>query len=279
MPINESERGKLIEELEDFRDDFMKYGRLVLLEKKGHKLIASDQQELRSLWAESPVRYGSIKGDIEKYGGVALVTLQGGKRDYEAFTSSFNYTPFHHSALQALIAKAIITINMALGKLKSLPSPIIEPQNDGVVQSPKAFIAHGGQSACLKKLCAFLKALGVDPVVAEWSESEGRWTEEHVNKRMEDSDCYIILAEYGCIVDIKTGAKHPRLNVIDELARSRKIRPGRIALLLQKGVSLPSNVSGIVYEHFTKQNMEKAFIKVASELRAFGLIKATKECK
>jgi len=116
-------------------------------------------------------------------------------------------------------------------------------------------------------------------VVAEWKESEGRWTEPHVDKQMEEADCYIVLAEYGNIVDLKTGAKHPRLNVIDELARSREKRSDRIVLLLQKGVSLPSNVSGIVYEHFTKQNMEKAFIKVARELRAFGLIKATKETK
>ena len=174
-----------------------------------------------------------------------------------------------------------------LTSLKILKDAILvgmgELRNEGIRASyvatakpPKAFIAHGGQSACLKKLCAFLKALGVDPVVAEWSESEGRWTEEHVDKLMEESDCYIVLAEYGNIVDLKTGAKHPRLNVIDELARSREKRSDRIVLLLQKGVSLPSNVSGIVYEHFTKQNMEKAFIKVAKELRSFGLIRAMK---
>jgi len=147
------------------------------------------------------------------------------------------------------------------------------------VEAPKAFIAHGGQSVRLRKLCDFLRALGVEPVVAEWSESKGGWTEEHVNKLMEASDCVIILAEFGGIIDIETGAKHPRLNVIDELARSRKKRPSRTILLLEKGVDLPSNVEGIVYERFTKQNMEKAFIKVANELRAFGLIKATKGCK
>lgn len=140
----------------------------------------------------------------------------------------------------------------------------------------KVFIAHGGQTARLKKLCDFLRALRVDPVVAEWSASEGCWTEEDVDKRMGDADCDIVLAEYGGIVDVKTGAKHPRLNVVDELARSREKRPSRTILLLEKGVDLPSNVKGIVYEHFTKQNMEKAFIKVAKELVAFGIIKAAK---
>jgi len=144
------------------------------------------------------------------------------------------------------------------------------------IDRPKAFIAHGGQSARLIKLCDFLEALGIEPVVAEWSASEGGWTEEHVERRLEDADCYIILAEYGGIIDVKTGAKHPRLNVIDELGRSRQKRPNRTILLLEKGISLGSNTSGIVYEHFTKTNMEKAFIKVARELQAFGIIRTVK---
>jgi predicted nucleotide-binding protein len=145
-----------------------------------------------------------------------------------------------------------------------------------VTESPKAFVAHGGQSSRLRKLCDFLKALGVEPVIAEWRESEGRWIEGNVDKLMSGSDCYIILAEYGGIIDVKTGAKHPRLNVIDELGRSREKSPSRTILLLEKGVDLPSNDKGIIYEHFTKQNMEKAFIKVAKELVAFGIIKAVK---
>lgn len=140
----------------------------------------------------------------------------------------------------------------------------------------KAFIAHGGKSASLNKLYSFLEALGVEPLVAEIEPSEGRLTEEQVNKYMKQADCAIILATYGHIVDEKTHEKHPRLNVVDELGRCRKVFPHRTILLLEKGVDLPSNVSGIVRERFTKQNMEKAFIKVAAELRAFGLIRPIK---
>jgi len=148
--------------------------------------------------------------------------------------------------------------------------------NKSEVERPKAFIAHGGESARLRKVCEFLAALGVEPVVVERSASEGRSTEENVEKRMEDSDCAINFAEYGSIQDVKTGVKHPRLNVIDELGRARQKHPNRTILLLEKGVVLPSNESGIIYEHFTKRNMEKAFIKVARELKAFGIIKAVK---
>jgi predicted nucleotide-binding protein len=140
-------------------------------------------------------------------------------------------------------------------------------------EPPKVFVAHGGESAKLNRLCGFLEALGVKPLVAEVQPSEGRLTEGQVDEYMKRADCAIILATYGHIEDVRTHKKHPRLNVVDELGRCRKIFPQRTILLLEKGVDLPSNVSGIVHEHFTRQNMEKAFSKVAVELRAFGLIR------
>jgi predicted nucleotide-binding protein len=121
-----------------------------------------------------------------------------------------------------------------------------------------------------------LIALDVQALAVEIQPSEGRLTEGQVDEYMKQADCAIILATYGHIVDQKTRKKHPRLNVVDELGRCRNAFPHRTILLLEKGVDLPSNVSGIVYEHFTKQNMENGFIKVARELREFGLIKPVK---
>jgi hypothetical protein len=151
---------------------------------------------------------------------------------------------------------------------------IPEKQKDAA--PPKAFIAHGGKSAALDKLRSFIEALGVDPLVVEVEPSESRSTEVQVDKYMKQADCAIILATYGHIEDIETHKKHPRLNVVDELGRCRKVFPDRTILLLEKGVDLPSNVSGIIRERFTKQNMEDALIKVAKELRAFGLLRAMK---
>jgi hypothetical protein len=63
------------------------------------------------------------------------------------------------------------------------------------------------------------------------------------------------------------------LNVEEELGRCRIKFPDKTIVLLQRGVELSSNDSEIIYEHFTPQSMDKAFIKVARELRAFGIIK------
>ena len=171
------------------------------------------------------------------------------------------------------------TMLRAEAELEAILSSIEEygiPEKQEDATPPKAFIAHGGKSAALNKLCSFLEALGVEPLVAEIEPSEGRLTEGQVNKYVRQGHCAIILATYGHIIDEKTHEKHPRLNVVDELGRCRKVFPHMTILLLEKGVDLPSNVSGIVRERFTKQNMEKAFIKVAAELRAFGLIRPIK---
>ena len=167
----------------------------------------------------------------------------------------------------------------ALAELEAILASIEEygiPEKQEGAIPPQVFIAHGGESTALNKLCSFLEALGVEPLVVEVEPSGGRLTEPQVDEYMKQADCAIILATFGHIVDTKTRKKYPRLNVVDELGRCRKAFPQKTILLLEKGVELPSNVSGIVYERFTKQNRENAFIKVAKELRAFGLIRATK---
>jgi len=147
---------------------------------------------------------------------------------------------------------------------------------DTIDESPKIFIAHGGETPALEKLEHFLTALGVIPIIAEKQPSEGRSVDDQVNWCLEQSHCALVFATHGYIVDQKTAKKHPRLNVVDELSRCRNAFPDRIILLLEEGVDLPSNVSGIRYERFNPQCMDKAFISVARELNAFRVIKAVK---
>jgi predicted nucleotide-binding protein len=210
-----------------------------------------------------------------------IVTKLTERRSAVAFGQEFALWPEalrgQRSVTRAMALSMLIdAVIEAIGRLEAEPELEKLFKATPSLESPKAFIAHGGQSACLRKLCDFLEALGVEPVAAEWSASEGRLTEPQVDKYLHEADCGIILATYGHIIDAKTREKHPRLNVVDELGRCRKVFPDRTILLLERDVELPSNVSGIVYERFTKQNMEKAFIKVARELRAFGLIQAIK---
>jgi len=123
----------------------------------------------------------------------------------------------------------------------------------------------------------FLGALGVNYLIAEIEPSDGRVVEEQVEWTKGQADFAIILATKGKVIDKKTGKPYMGMNVADELGRAREVFKNRIILLLQKGVEPHTNISGIVFEPFTPQNMEKAFIKIAKELRNWGFTKASKK--
>ncbi|MBA7571314.1 MAG: hypothetical protein GH159_03930 [Dehalococcoidia bacterium] len=144
--------------------------------------------------------------------------------------------------------------------------------------SPQAFIAHGGRSGVLDKLREFIEALGIKPVIVELSPTRGMTVDEKVDKHIKDADCGIVLATKGGIVDTRGSEKkqHPRLNVVDELERLRAAFPEKTILLLERGVDLPSNVSGLTYEPFVGQSMDRAFSAIARELTAYGILKAVK---
>lgn len=143
-------------------------------------------------------------------------------------------------------------------------------------EPPKAFIAHGGRSGVLDKLREFIQALGINPLIVELLPTKGMSVDDKVNKYIKDADCGIVLATGGGIVDKKSEKQHPRLNVIDEFERLRTVFPDKTILLLEKGITLPSNVSGLTYEPFVRQSMDRAFIAIARELAAFGILKAVK---
>lgn len=140
----------------------------------------------------------------------------------------------------------------------------------------KAFIAHEGMTTALDKVKAFLDALGIVYLLAETEPSNGRFTEGQVDWTQGQPDFAIILATKGKFINKKTRKPCMGMNVADELGRARKVFQNHIILLVQTGVELHSNVSGIVYERFTPRNTEKAFMKIVKELRNWGFLRIEK---
>jgi hypothetical protein len=162
-------------------------------------------------------------------------------------------------------------INKILQKYEVLGVPSSSPvREEGL---PGAFIAHGGQMPALDKLKQFLSALGVTPIIAEEQPSENRSIDEQVSWCLGKCDCAVILATKGDI-DGHTGEFLPKGNTLNEIGRCQERFPDRTIYLLEEGTRFPSNISEKIWEHFTQDNMGKAFIKIARELKAFGLIKA-----
>lgn len=183
---------------------------------------------------------------------------------------------------QIALFTCIQATNKAIGKMKD-DIRIGTRNKQGIIKekfktraAPKAFIVHGGKSGVLDKLCDFIEALGIDPLVVEMLPSKGMTVVDKVKKYQREADCAVILATRGGIIDIKSGKQHPRLNVVDELSSFWEAFPQKVILLLEKGATLPSNKAGLTHEPFTRQSMDRAFIAIARELVEMKILVARK---
>lgn len=228
-----------------------------------HKLVY-DNAEFR-LWKDkvSDILKDTFGGDSDEYRRFRpnVVTIS------TTYTTDDQLQKRYVSNLKdyEIALKSIIQKNEILGKPP-------EPKTTSEPETTKVFIAHGGKTEALAKLQSLVTALGVIPLMAEEEASEGRSVDQQVEWCLNNGDCAIILGTADDR-DLKDGKLYPRRNVHIEIGRIQEKLPGKVIYLLEEGASFPSNISEKVYERFTQANMEKAFLKIVKELRAFGIIK------
>lgn len=143
---------------------------------------------------------------------------------------------------------------------------------------PKVFIAHGPRSQALDKLCGFLTALGMKPLVIEQEPYQSRSVNEQVELHLKEASCAIVLGTADD-KELKDGKLYPRKNVHIEIGRFQERFPDKTIYLLQENASFPSNVMEKLHARFTPECMDEALIRVAIELQAFHLIRASKTDK
>lgn len=211
---------------------------------------------LRAAFGEDSREY---KGFLLR--GVHSVRIHGSEQDYQN-DYIHDDVEAHEQALKEIVQRY---------ELVGIKSGYV-----ATTETPKAFIAHGGKSVALDKLCRFLKALGVEAFIVEEQPSKAKALDDKVEYYMAETDCAIILATGDDKIE---GKLHPRQNIIHEIGLAQKTFPDRIIYLLEKGAEFPSNIKPKVWESFTQESMDEAFIAIARELKAFGLIRATKEYK
>lgn len=269
-----------LSELEDLYQHLVEYS-ILTDEYLSNKKFSKSQQvriaELFEIICLQIGRYGNIISELSR---VKSVDVSGKECDMWTIATKFPPDKLASSALRFCIPatkRAIGQLQEDIQRgLRDKKGNPIKPKVTNTGQIPKAFIAYGGKSGVLDKLREFIEALGIKPVIVELSASRGMSVDDKVNKYIKDADCGIVLATRGGIVDEKGKKQHPRLNVIDELERLRAAFPSETILLLEKGVDLPSNLSGLTYEPFARQSMDRAFTAIARELTAFGILKAVK---
>jgi predicted nucleotide-binding protein len=165
------------------------------------------------------------------------------------------------------LEKALLTI---LKKYEALGNP-----DANIKESPKVFIAHGGGTEARNKLHDYLLALGVQPLIIEEESLEGLSVNQQVEQYLKEADCAIILGT-AADKELMDGKLNPRKNEHIEIGKLQDKFRDRVIYLVEEGASFPPEISGISCTRFTRDNMENAFISIATEFRAYGILKAEK---
>jgi len=262
----------LIQELKEFYMQLREFRDAVeKLDTTGRDTGSAERQR-ESAREELVRKSGKLKPIV-----VRLTGKQYGQQwnqSFDMWTEGLGASPFPPDQRWSLGA-LIDSVNEAIGRLEAEPELEKLFKITAASEAPKAFIAHGGESAARDKLEGFLVALGVTPIIVEEQPSEGRSKDKNVECYLKQCNCAVILATKGD-VDGQTGEFIPRGNILNEVGRCQEIFPNRMVYLLEERVKFPTNIDEKVWERFTKDSMDKAFIKIAKELRAFGLITPTK---
>jgi predicted nucleotide-binding protein len=272
MASNNKQRLPIIKELKEFYNQLGKFRDLYVGRMQAKIILGSEERERENIREYLVRKSGGLK---------QIVVHLTGKQYGQQFNESFDIwtealgasldSPLQRWCLGALMDN----VNEAIGRLEAEPKLEKLFKKTLSFEPHKAFIAHGGESAARDKLENFLTALGVTPIIVEKQPSQGRSKDKNVEHYLKKCDCAIILATQGDI-DGRTGEFIPRGNILNEIGRCQEIFPNRMVYLLKEVVKFPTNIDEKVWERFTAESMDKAFIKIAKEFRAFGLLKTTK---
>ncbi len=140
-----------------------------------------------------------------------------------------------------------------------------------LAKRPRVFLAHGGQSANRDQLELFLWRDGLRPVIVEEMPSLGMGPDDKVDYYMRDGAFAVILAEAER-PSSQDGKLYPRLNIVDEIARVRKVLASKFIVFLESGLNLPSNESGITWEGFESGGIALVFPALGRELAAHKIV-------
>ncbi len=259
-----------LDELQNFKNELVQYSNSVISYLED-ELTEEEKKRGNEIYNTISKKVGYLGSFISELSGIANVDVNGKEYDMWLIALKMPADKLADSALGV----CLLATNRAIGKLEDDIKKGVRDEQGNLIKTqqklsskpPKAFIAHEGETKALDKLKAFLDALGVTYLIAEIEPSNGRLVEGQVDWSQGQADFAIILATKGKVVNKKTGKPQIGTNVADELGRTRQVFKNRIILLRQTGVEVHTNVSGIVRERFSPQSMDKAFIKIANELR------------
>lgn len=146
--------------------------------------------------------------------------------------------------------------------------------------APKAthiFLGHGKNKKPLEQLKNMLNEFKITYRVTVEEPNRGLPIPDKVAELMRQcSSAILIFTKDELFFDKdRNEVWRPSENVIHELGAASILYGGRIIILKEKGISLPSNFSSIGYIEFDADALAAKGIDLLKELIAFGLVKVT----
>lgn len=184
------------------------------------------------------------------------------------------------------IEKKIHRIDSIIERLELIPTLSIakgvghlQESSFSAPQTKKVFVVHGRDEIAKTNLEVFLHEIGLDPIVLHRQADEGMTVIEKFEKHSDVGYAFIILTPdevaYLAAEESKTDSERTkefrsRANVIFEFGYFvGKLGRSRVCCLYTGDVTLPSDVSGMIYKRYEKSIEEVAY-SVIKDLKASG---------
>jgi predicted nucleotide-binding protein len=139
-----------------------------------------------------------------------------------------------------------------------------------MVTNNRVFITHGKNQAILEQIKEVVELGGFDPVISTRTETAAKPIPDKVMDDMRGCSAAVIHVGSEGILTDDDGNKHPQINsnVLIEIGAAMALYRGRFILVVEDGVSLPSNLQGLYESRYTGSSIEfQAGMKILKALR------------
>jgi len=178
-----------------------------------------------------------------------------------------DHQPYYLKALdRAVTSLKVIKARVERGDYGTAPETQASAQSPS---APSVFIAHSGEPPALSRLAEFLKALGVEPVIAERLPFKGRQVPDQARSAMNGCAAAIVFATAA---DAAKDRTQPGRGLLNETGVLQEQFGDKIIYLVEEGVQLGVMLDSYARESFTQECLERAFHRIVVELKAHKII-------
>lgn len=176
---------------------------------------------------------------------------------------------------EILLENSLITLEQLNASQKlnatSNPDPIPIPTRPGEFNTKQVFIVHGHDDIAKLEMAAFVKELGLEPIILSQQASSGRTIIEKIEHYSNVGFGVVLYTpcDVGAKVGALASAYRARQNVVFEHGYLiGKLGRPRVAAIVKGQVETPNDISGVVYVPLDNQGKWRE--SLTNEMRAVG---------